>query len=96
MYLFKLLGFDFEIQYLFKCLGFDFEIQYCPSKSNMAVDALSQLNNPPTTATDFLMVFSIPHLDFLSDLKSSLQGNEEFITLRDQITTSPMISLFFP
>ncbi|WVZ01772.1 hypothetical protein V8G54_022578 [Vigna mungo] len=76
-------------KYLFKLLGFDFEIQYRPGKSNAAADALSRLDASTHPATDSLMVLSIPHSKFLSDLKSSLQNNPEFITLRDKIMADP-------
>ncbi|WVZ23294.1 hypothetical protein V8G54_001838 [Vigna mungo] len=46
-------------KYLFKLLGFDFEIQYRPDKSNAAVDALSRLDASTHPAKDSLMDFPL-------------------------------------
>ncbi|WVY96227.1 hypothetical protein V8G54_028378 [Vigna mungo] len=59
--------------YLFKLLGFDFEIQYRPDKTNTPADALSRIEDPNQPLSTSLLVLTIPQLDFLHDLKSSLQ-----------------------
>ncbi|WVZ24535.1 hypothetical protein V8G54_003079 [Vigna mungo] len=72
--------------YLFKLLGYDFEIQYRPGKSNTAVDALSQVESPHL---DTFLVLSVPRLDFLNDLKQSLSSNSDFTAMRDNILAKP-------
>nr|KYP75814.1 Retrotransposable element Tf2 [Cajanus cajan] len=76
-------------QYLFKLLGFDFEIQYKPGKSNLAADALSRRETFLDNSADSLLVLSVTHSDFLQDLKSSLADNVEFKELRDNISAAP-------
>ncbi|WVZ16786.1 hypothetical protein V8G54_009768 [Vigna mungo] len=51
--------------YLFKLLGFDFEIQYRPGKSNAAADALSRVDDISVKGTTSLLVLSIPQPAFL-------------------------------
>jgi len=72
-------------KYLFKLFGYDFEIQYRACKSNNAVDALSRTD---VTASS-LLVMTIPQLDFLDALKSSLTANDEFQDLKGKISAAP-------
>jgi len=58
--------------YLFKLLGFNFEIQYRPGKNNAVFDALSRIEDLDSNVTSSLLVLSIPQLDFMADFKSSL------------------------
>ncbi|WVZ01419.1 hypothetical protein V8G54_027488 [Vigna mungo] len=74
--------------YLSKLLGYDFEIQYRPGKCNSAADALSRLSQ--SQQEHCLLILSIPQLDFLSDLKQYLSTNDEFLSLKQRITTNPI------
>lgn len=51
--------------YLSKLLGFDYTIQYKPGASNTVADALSR---QPTNSGQLLLL-SVPHLDFLEDIR---------------------------
>lgn len=50
--------------YLAKLLGYKYTIQYCSSSGNVAIDALSRIASPTQC-----LIHSIPHIDFLSDIK---------------------------
>ena len=75
--------------YLSKLLGFDYNIQYKAGATNKVADALSQI--PSTTGQ--LMILSIPHLDFIDELRQTLQQSPEFQGLltkvREEPTTHP-------
>lgn len=63
--------------YLSKLLGYDYHIEYKPGATNKVADALSRI--PPTAGQ--LMLLSIPHLDFLDELRQTLQQSPEFQNL---------------
>ena len=53
--------------YLSKLLGFDYTIQYKVGSSNAVADALSR-----TTPSGEFLLLSVPHLDFMRDLRNTL------------------------
>jgi len=71
--------------YLSKLLGFDYNIQYKTVATNKVADALSRI--PQTTAQ--LMILSIPHLDFIDELRQTLQQSPEFQSLLTKVRDEP-------
>lgn len=72
--------------YLSKLLGFDYTIQYKTGSSNAVADALSRTNTEPSAA---MLLLSMPHHDFMEDLKRTLHSNSEFQALLAKVRTQP-------
>ena len=73
-------------KYLARLLGFDYFIQYRTGKTNVVADALSRSSESPTAS---FFILSTPYFMFLEDLWKELQAHNKFITLREQIRSSP-------
>ena len=73
-------------RYLARLLGFDYSIQYRTGKTNVVADALSRSSESPTAS---FFILSTPYFMFLEDLWKELQAHNKFITLREQIRSSP-------
>lgn len=68
--------------YLSKLLGFDYMIQYKTGSSNAVADALSRTNSGSSGA---LLLLSVPHPDFMDDLRRTLNSSTEFQTLISKV-----------
>jgi len=71
--------------YLSKLLGYDYSIQYKSGITNVVANALLRAHSP----VEELLFLSIPQLDFLNDIKQSLEANLEFQQLTKSIQDSP-------
>jgi len=71
--------------YLSKLLGYDYSIQYKSGASNVVADALSRA----PAADGELLILSVPQLDFLNDIKQSLEMNLEFQQLTKSLQEDP-------
>ena len=70
--------------YLSKLLGFDYTIQYKVGSSNAVADALSR-----TTPSGEFLLLSVPHLDFMRDLRNTLHSSNEFQELLSKVRDNP-------
>lgn len=75
-----------QYYYLSKLLGFDYTIQYKPSASNIIVDALSRV---PSKSHGQLLLLSIPHFDFIDDLRRMLHANLDFQAQLSKVCSNP-------
>jgi len=75
-----------QYYYLSKLLGFDYTIQYKPSASNIIVDALSRV---PSKSHGQLLLLSIPHFDFIDDLRRMLHANSDFQAQLSKVCSNP-------
>ena len=74
--------------YLAKLLGYNYSIQYKAGRNNVVADALSRLHEPDSVAACF-QIISMPHPQFLDELKRELSGSDEFKTLMLQVRNHP-------
>jgi len=72
--------------YLTKLLGFDYDIQYKAGNSNVVADSLSRISN---SAQGQCLILSVPHPEFLQQLKQSLLANPDFRRHREAIQATP-------
>jgi len=73
--------------YLAKLLGYDYTIKYKSGQSNIAVDALSRRNEQVAKVS---WILSVPHFQFLDDLKSELMVTPEYVTLFKAVRDYPL------
>lgn len=71
--------------YLSKLLGFDYTIQYKAGNTNIVADALSRI--PPDSGQ--MLLLSVPHLDFMDDIRRTLHDNPEFQQLLSRVRSNP-------
>lgn len=72
--------------YLAKLLGYDYDIQYKAGTSNIVADSLSRRDEP---SSGQYLILSIPHPEFLTQLKATLTTSLEFQKQRDAIQSQP-------
>lgn len=72
--------------YLTRLMGYDYEIHYRPGKTNVVVDALSRILLPSSNSQ---LLWSVPCLTFLDELKQHLVNDPIFLKLRDTISDDP-------
>lgn len=70
--------------YLSKLLGFNYTIQYKVGTSNTIADALSRVSFD----SDQMLLLSVPHLDFIDELRRTLQASPEFQALLSKVRTN--------
>lgn len=68
--------------YLAKLLGYDYCIHYKAGKNNTVADALSRIHD---TSVEAFWILSMPHFQFLDDLKMELECCPHFIELQDKV-----------
>jgi hypothetical protein len=71
--------------YLAKLLGYSYEILYKPGAHNRVADALSRIHEVPPQC----LTITIPHWDFIQQLKQSFMVDEKLQTLMKQVQESP-------
>ncbi|KAK2407034.1 hypothetical protein QL285_042695 [Trifolium repens] len=71
--------------YLAKLLGYSYEIIYKPGAQNRVADALSRVHE----AAPHCLTITIPHWDFIQELKRSLQADVTIQELMTSIQASP-------
>jgi hypothetical protein len=71
--------------YLAKLLGYSYEIIYKPGAQNRVADALSRLHEPPAHC----LTITIPHWDFIQQLKHSFVTDTNLQDLIQQVQASP-------
>ena len=62
--------------YMSKLLGYNYTIQYRPGRTNVAADALSRI--PDIQSISQLCIMTVPHFQFLEELRTILQSNQQF------------------
>lgn len=67
-------------------MGYDYEIHYRPGKTNVVIDALSRILLPSSNSQ---LLWSVPCLTFLDELKQHLVNDPVFLKLRDTISGDP-------
>ena len=72
--------------YLVKLLGFDYEIQYKAGTSNIVADSLSRID---CSSQAQCLILSVPHHEFMIQLKDSLKASTEFQQQREAILAYP-------
>lgn len=72
--------------YLAKLLGFDYDIQYKAGSSNIVVDSLSRVD---CSSQGQCLILSVPHHEFMMQLKESLEASTEFQQQRAAILSHP-------
>ena len=72
--------------YLAKLLGYDYDIQYKAGTSNIVADSLSRRDEP---SSGQYLVLSIPHPEFITQLKATLMTSTEFQKQREAIRSQP-------
>lgn len=72
--------------YLAKLLGFDYDIQYKVGSSNIVVDSLSRIDH---TGQAQCLLLSVPHHEFLTQLKQALFASPDFQTQKKAIQAHP-------
>lgn len=71
--------------YLAKLLGYEYTIQYKAGATNVVADTLSRL--PPPAGK--LMILSVPQLDFMTEIRQSLEASHEFKLMVTSIQSNP-------
>lgn len=61
--------------YLVRLMGYDYDIQYHSDTNNQATDALSRLSEQHLS---LIMIFSVPCLTFLVELRHQLDNQAEY------------------
>lgn len=72
--------------YLEKLLGYDYDIQYKTRASNTVADSLSHRD---ALSPGQYFVLSVPHFDFMTQLKGTLLASSEFHKQREAILSHP-------
>lgn len=72
--------------YLVKLLGFDYEIQYKAGSSNIVANSLSRID---CSSQAQCLILSVPHHEFMIQLKDSLKASTEFQQQREAILAHP-------
>ncbi|MCI55514.1 RNA-directed DNA polymerase (Reverse transcriptase), partial [Trifolium medium] len=67
--------------YLAKLLRFSYEIVCKPGAQNKVADALSRNHDPPSQC----LIITVPHWDFLQQLKNDLKNDASFQELLNNI-----------
>jgi hypothetical protein len=71
--------------YLAKLLGYSYEIVYKPGAHNRVADALSRVHEVPPQC----LTITVPHWDFIQQLKQSFMVDEKLQELMTQVQESP-------
>jgi hypothetical protein len=71
--------------YLAKLLGFSYEIVYKPGAQNRVADALSRMPEPAQSC----FILTIPHWDFVLQLKDQLKTDPQTVELMNNIAQQP-------
>jgi hypothetical protein len=71
--------------YLAKLLGFSYEIVYKPGAQNRVADALSRTPEPAQSC----FILTIPHWDFVLQLKDQLKTDPQIVELMNNIAQQP-------
>jgi len=66
-------------------LGFDYTIHYKAGASNIVADALSRAPSSPGQ----LLLLSVPHLEFIEDLRRTLHDDPQFQALLSKVQEDP-------
>lgn len=72
--------------YLAKLLGFDYDIQYKAGSSNIVADSLSQID---CLSQAQCLILSIPHHEFMTQLKETFKASPEFQQQRAAVLAHP-------
>lgn len=72
--------------YVARLIGYDYSIQFRSGKINLVADALSWI--PQAPSGEFLLL-SMPHFEFINELKRELVRHPQFIELRQNIIELP-------
>lgn len=72
--------------YLAKLLGFDYDIQYKAGSSNIVADSLLRIDH---TGQAQCLLLSVPHHEFLTQLKQALFASPDFQTQKKAIQAHP-------
>lgn len=72
--------------YVARLIGYDYSIQFRSGKTNLVADALSWI--PQAPSGEFLLL-SMPHFEFINELKRELVRHPQFIELRQNIIELP-------
>jgi len=71
-----------------KLLGYNYTIQYHVGHSNVVVDALSRISEEDNSGHCY--VFTIPHFQFLDELRTTLQRDDTYTQLLNGINQDPV------